>query len=308
MSCPGAVVTALPDPLRTGRAATNPSIAAHPDFGFVVSVRHVNYRITDDGSYAPLAGSELIVTELEMVRLDDDLRVIDRVMVDDHRARSTPPRWPVHGLEDLRLFRRDGRWFGSATIREHRSDGRCDMVLVTFTQDMSAVEEAEVMRSPARDRHEKNWMPIDGPGAHRFLWGAQPPIVATFDPVLGVATTEVSVPEWIDPGAARGGSQVIRVGDHFVCVVHHVRLVEVRGAQRRRYGHRLVVLDAGFRTIASSDEFVFEAPGIEFCAGLAVTARGLVMSYGVDDGAARLVEVPWLDLARWLPVLPSLRG
>lgn len=306
--CPGASVVSLPGASRADRAAMNPSIAADPSGGFRVVVRHVNYRYTDAGHYEPLDGSSTIVTENVMIVLDDDLTVVSERAIDDSVARAEPPRYPVHGLEDMRLFVRDGRWFGSATVREHRNDGLCELALVEFDDSATTVVAAEVLRSPVAGRHEKNWMPIAGDGPHRFLWSADPPIVATVDVVLGTVTTEVSVPESDRPEGARGGSQVVPVGDQYVGVVHHVHWLGDRGAPRREYRHRLLVMDRDMHLVAASPDFVFEISGLEFCAGLAVNGRGLVMSYGVGDRTARLVEVPWVDLRSVVPVLRSPDG
>jgi len=294
--CPSVRFFDLPSPDRADRAALNPSIASDPDGGYRVVVRHVNYRY-DKGDYVKLDGQYEIITENVLVRLDDALRVQSVQPIDVDLARTVPPQFPVHGLEDMRLFRHRNAWWVSATLREHRSDGLCEIVACEL-DDRARIVKAYLMASPAGHRHEKNWAPLEGTDRISFLWNAEPPVIVGLDLPLRATTLSRTLPQPGECSSARGSSQVIRVPGGWLTVVHHAYTLKDRYPERREYRHRLVHYDESGQWRAGSREFLFEFAGIEFCAGLACTPDGVVMSYGVNDSVARLATISWADV--WL--------
>jgi hypothetical protein len=86
----------------------------------------------------------------------------------------------------------------------------------------------------------------------------------------------------------------------WLTVVHHAHSLTDRQGERREYRHRFVQYDDRWQICASSPEFSFQFAGIEFCAGLARTGDGVVMSFGVEDRLARLVTISWSDLRAML--------
>lgn len=292
--CPSVRFFDLPGPGRPDRAALNPSIANDPAGGYRVVVRHVNYRY-DRGEYVKLDGNYEIITENVLVRLDSGFAVQSVQPIDDDLARTVPPRFPVHGLEDMRLFRYRDAWWVSATLREHREDGLCEIVIAELDHDARIVS-AQIAASPAGHRHEKNWAPFEGTDRISFLWNAEPPVILGLDTVTRTTTLNRSLPQPVECSSARGGSQVIRVPGGWLTVVHHAHTLRDRRPERREYRHRLVHYDESGRWRAASREFLFEFAGIEFCAGLARTGDGVVMSYGVEDCTARLATISWADV------------
>ena len=292
--CPSARVVELPGPERPDRAALNPSIANHPEGGYAVIIRHANYRY-EDGRYTPLDGSGLIKTDNVLARLDDDLRVVSMQPIDDSLARTVSARYPVHGFEDMRLFHHDGAWWVSATVREHRDDGRCEIAACRLDEGGSIVR-AFAMASPLGDRHEKNWAPIEGAKRMSFLWNAEPAVIVEVDDVLGATLLPRPIAPESVRTSARGGSQIIAVPGGWLSVVHHAHLVGTEGNERRHYRHRIIYYDAEWNAVASSREFFFQFVGIEFCAGVARHRDGIVLSYGVEDRVARLATISWADL------------
>ena len=85
-------------------------------------------------------------------------------------------------------------------------------------------------------------------------------------------------------------------------MVHHAYTLRDRVGERREYRHRLIHYDDRWNIRATSQEFSFQFAGIEFCAGLARTDNGVVMSFGVEDCRARLVSISWSDVWSMLGV------
>jgi hypothetical protein len=298
--CPSTRCVRLPGSGRSDRAAFNPSIAAAPEGGFRMIVRHANYHY-EAGCYSSLDGSSTIITDNVMMQLDDELRVEWTAPIDDSHARVVPPLFPVHGLEDMRLFHHNGRWWASATSREHRSDGLCEIVVVGFgdADEAATVTTSRRLTSPRPGRHEKNWVPVViepiEPGASMtLLWSTDPASPLVVDEVLDVVVLDQALPVCIDDSEARGGSQVVAVAGGWLTVVHRA----VADGSRRVYEHRFIWFGSEFDVRARSPWFVFAVEGIEFCAGLAAVDERVVLSFGFEDREAWLATISWDDLRR----------
>ena len=281
----------LPDPSDDLLKSMNPTIARQSDFGFVSLVRQVNYCY-ENGFYIRRDGSDVIRTSYNLVRLNDDLEIINSALLDDSAIRLSNPKFPVHGIEDLRIFQRSERWFASGTVREHRSDGLCQMMLteiIDIDSDLPKLVNGVLLPTMSPNRHEKNWMPIEGE-EHAWVWGVDPTVVLRLD-----TATQSLVPSRSAKGnlQLRGSSQVIQFSGGWIAVVHEV-VPSTTNRFQRSYQHRFVRWNDDFTDCKISEAFRLanDENGLEFCAGLALSARPnhLVMSYGVGDRSAEVVE------------------
>jgi len=282
----------LPDPSDDRLCSMNPSISRHPRSGFVCLVREVNYRYVD-GRYVRTNGSDSIETTYRVLRVNDDLGCTDAWSLDDTIVRSQAPMFPVHGVEDLRLFRSDDGWRASGTIRQHRSDGLCQIMsfrLEGVEDGSPRLTEPRLLPTMSPGRHEKNWMPIEGV-ASAWVWRTDPTVVVRIDEITG--TLVPSRPARGEVGV-RGGSQVVRWGEGWLAVVHDVVARDTRFGRMNEYRHRFVRWDASLEKPRISEPFRLgdDELGLEFCAGLAVGPAGtLILSTGVADSRAELIEV-----------------
>jgi len=279
----------LPDPERIDRNATNPSIAVDPDGGFLCVVRHVNYEYKN-GSYCQLDGGEVIRTENVLLKMNDKYEVEWSSVIDDQNLCGHAELFPVFGLEDARLFQREGEWWISGTCREHRIDGRCQILMSRLIIDESKkVRIDSTIQLPflSENRHEKNWMPIVG-NEHAWIWGVRPTVRCRFD-----TATKSLMPSRSAKGdfSLRGGSQVVPWENGWLAVVHDVAIADGLRVYRHRFVRwgfdwNLESVSAPFRL--GDDDF-----GLEFCAGLVVLEDGgrLLLSVGVGDSRAELVEL-----------------
>jgi hypothetical protein len=280
----------LPDPLDDRLRSMNPSICRHPESGFVCLVREVNYRYVN-GRYVRTDGSDVIKTTYRVLRLNDELAVIDSWPLDDTFVRSEAPVFPVHGVEDLRLFRARDAWWASGTIRQHRSDGVCQIMLLRLEgmdDGEPRVVGGRLLPSLSVGRHEKNWMPIEGESP-AWMWSANPAVILRLDEVTGTLVPNRAARGEI---TLRGGSQVIRRGDGWLAVVHDVRPRDTRHGRMNEYRHRFVRWDQTFTTSWISEPFRLgdDELGLEFCAGLATgPSDSVVLSTGIADDRAELI-------------------
>jgi hypothetical protein len=272
--------------------ANNPSI--YYDMGadcWRCIVRTTNYRIVNGQYLTP--NDNVIYTRNFMLTLTSELEVTEAVEIIDKTGieRSS---YPVHGFEDCRLFKHDGKLCFTATVcdfdLEKAASGPREIVFGELDDDFVIIA-AHPLRGPWSDRAQKNWMPISGDDGisqsaqlvyaldsqeAKVLDLQVPPLAPTWHNYPGVATL-------FDHGRLRGGSQLIRTPDGFLCIVHDVSWT---GDHARIYLHRFVLLSGDFKIISMTDPFYFEWKGIEFCAGLAYDGTKLVASFGVEDREA----------------------
>ena len=281
----------LPDPSDDLLKSMNPTIVRRSDSGFVSLVRQVNYCY-EDGEYIRRDGSDVIRTSYNLVRLNDELEITSCTLLDDSPIRENEPKFPVHGIEDLRIFQRGERWFASGTVREHRADGLCQMMLteiVDIDSERPKLVNGVLLPTMFPNRHEKNWMPIEG-NEHAWVWGIDPTVVLRLD-----QATRSLVPSRSARGnlLLRGSSQVIRFLGGWIAVVHEV-IPSTTNRFQRVYRHRFVRWNDDFSSSEISEPFhlATDETGLEFCAGLALSRRPnqLGMSYGVGDRSAEIVE------------------
>jgi len=270
-----------------GWAPMNPSIFVEKEARLAL-VRTVNYVVVD-GEYPTIDGSGIIRTRNYIVEMDESWRPIRSTLIED--VTGTPrSKFPVEGLEDCRLWSSADSYFVSATVRDlsDNVDGRCEMIIGRL-DEKRRVDAIMPIRDYEGHKTQKNWMPIAGrPGS--FLYWCDPTIaIRCYSPVGGssdVGERTVEIARHTAPARLvdfRGGSQLIRHGDGWLCLVH-----EVAWRPERVYLHRFVALTEDFRITAVSDLFYFSRVGIEFCAGLARDGKKLVASFGVNDASAHL--------------------
>lgn len=269
-----------------GWVAMNPSIIA-PTPGMSVSLvllRTVNYRITPEGQYVSRTGEvgpggiPIIRTRNFILSLDLDRSVANAIEL--QLPDNLPPQkfgW-VCGFEDSRLFEWQGKLWTLSTVREFTPEGWCEIVLAPIDSDSYGSGWCRIVPEMGR-RHEKNWMP----------WPRQDGslnIVYRLGTVLDDLGSIVYQHESrLDLDHISGGSQVIEVGpDQYLAVVHEAR--PIPGKQTRYYSHRFVLLQGNGSVAKLSEPFYFHDRQIEFCAGLALIGKQLIVSYGVRDEEA----------------------
>lgn len=296
IQCPVPAVGTTPK-----RVAMNPSIMRYGG-EWTVNVRLVNYRILG-GRYFVInqdkpeelhnADDHHPIDTINVVcDLDRDFNVIRSTTITE-RPGAVPERtnFPVHGFEDLRIFRwADDRvhWHAFATARDLSPDGKAEQCLLTMDPETWEIVDVKVLRGPWSDQHQKNWLPFEF--GTRILYSSNPmQILSTRDVVKG---------QWhVKPllgGDLRGGGGVVTLrGDRrgfdprfdSIWIVHES--IDFGGG--RTYLHRFIGQRADGK-LKMSEPFYFVKRGIEFCCGLDIDDGNseLVASFSVDDATAQL--------------------
>jgi hypothetical protein len=91
----------------------------------------------------------------------------------------------------------------------------------------------------------------------------------------------------------RGGTNVIAWGDYYIAFTHEVALWKNYLNQKDSvYRHRMIVWDKEFNFVGITSPFSFLDTPIEFCVGATLIKGKLVLTFGVQDNCAFLLEVP----------------
>jgi hypothetical protein len=108
------------------------------------------------------------------------------------------------------------------------------------------------------------------------------------DVETGECTIDSCVGNSINLHTYRGGSQVVKVGDTYVYLIHSVAFAN----NRRYYMHRFVKMGSDLKIQRISPLFTLhDRVTIEFCAGMCYNGVELVMTYGVEDCEAYIATV-----------------
>jgi hypothetical protein len=299
----------LPHSLTSGMGLMNPSIFIDDDGDILVNIRHVNYTLYHSehdqrffSPWGPLSylhpeKDQRLVTTNYLCRLDKDLNIINYTEV-DYSAFNVPPIWEFVGEEDCRITQWDGNYYLIGVRRDTTPNGQGRMEYSKIELDKTNWTAKEVQRvriPPPIDVNsycEKNWMPILDMPYHFVKW-AMPTEVVKANPdkseceqVLTKSTPSVPIDQ-------RGGTNIISWGEYYIAFTHEVKLWRNYLNQKDSiYRHRMIVWDKEFNFVGLSNSFAFLDTPIEFCVGAAVRNGKLLLSFGVQDNAAFVLEVP----------------
>ena len=296
--------------LTSGTGLMNPSVFIDDDGDILVNLRHVNYTLIHSENnqqfpsrWGPLTylhpeKDQRLVTENYLCRLNADLEITDYAKVEMLELHE--PIWEFVGLEDARLMQWHGEYYLVGVRRDTTTTGvgRMEYSHVTIDKTNWAVKEIHRKRIPAPapdDSYcEKNWFPVlDRP--YTFVKWSLPTELVYSDPLDNV-TEQLFVRHSVTPESdQRGGTQLIRWGNIYICVTHEVKLFKNYLSQKDAiYRHRLVMWDTEFNFIGMSEPFSFLDARIEFCVGAAKQGEDLLLSFGFQDNAAFVLRVPKL--------------
>jgi hypothetical protein len=301
----------IPKGLTSGTGLMNPSVFIDDDGDILVNLRHVNYTLYHaentqkfPSRWGPLSylhpeKDHRLVTENYLCRLDKDLKMINHTKVEMLNLHT--PIWEFVGLEDARLMQWDGQYYLVGVRRDTTTNGqgRMEYSKVTLDKDKWTVTETERIRIPAPDPNEsyceKNWVPVLDKPYHFIKWTMPTELVYAHpdEPRCEQVFVKKTMPS---PADQRGSSQLIRWGSLYISITHEVNLFKNYLKQKDGiYKHRIVLWDDQLNIVGLSPEpFTFLDGRIEFCVGAAKLGDDLLISFGFQDNAAFVLQVPKL--------------
>ena len=190
------------------------------------------------------------------------------------------------GLEDPRMVVWNGELY-TYGVRCDKANGNTRIVI--YMPDGREV----VAQSPFDCDTEKNWMAVpDRPMT--FIYGFRDystVIVKVEDD--GTCSVEISDSDdwtkenWVHFNDIRGGSQLVKIDDGYLAVVHR----QVWENTNYFYRHAIVRFDNNLNIVDMTRWFVLSHPVCEFCSGMAVFGDKVYLTYSVLDCIPMIMEL-----------------
>lgn len=289
----------------------NPSIGYSTKFGYAMLIRSSNYTIIPETRQMDLKSLSEVKNEVWFTELDEST-MLPTVL---HKLVIKGVDTQGFGVEDARLFSRDGDWYLLGVLLNHTVDGHRISRLATFKIDIESMEARfiEKFESWTTRVHEKNWMvpSLEKNINFDFIYS---PVAIYKDYKIVLSTGKDQAISML-----RGGTQLWPLGDGtYLGLCHKVynETVEYpdtkdkdkvwRGSYRT-YTHIFARFNSYGDLIETSEEFVFDGIDIEFAAGLVEKDGLFYISYGRMDYSAHLATIPRESVMKLLaPVAEEL--
>ena len=274
-------------------SAFNPSIAYSPELGYAATIRSSNYVYNETTGTIDVTDGGMVKNQVWFAELDQNTLEIIGLRQVQFELDSYPLK---RGIEDAKLFWRDGSWYFSGIMLERGHTDIPRVCLYKYDHETNVASLVKRWAGPDVFRPEKNWMfPYDANPNFDAVYGATG--IVKDDKLISTFTSEYAT------GGLRGGSNLWKTEDDGYIAVMHTLYLKSRiaynprtfgqsMAQQRRYTHQFVKFDSRGQLFMVSDEFVFDGLQIEFGAGLVEKDGNYIVSYGINDVSANLARIP----------------
>lgn len=245
----------------------------------IISVRMLNYVQIYGRHFKPREG-EKFLTKTRIFKNDRSW------IVDDSIINELDNSGNILGLEDWRLFSRDGIiHFTANCCMVPGKNGNPQVVTGTLSEDLTKVVELTAPKYGIWC--EKNWQAFSNTN-----W-----IIYSYDPyvileVNGSQVKEVIRQEGKNISRWRGSTPPILINDYHISIVHDV--IWNSGESDNVYLHRFIAISSDRTKIVKvSAPFFFDKRGIEYTAGMQLQLDNTVkIVYSVDEYSTRWLEIP----------------
>jgi hypothetical protein len=308
--------------LGPGYLASSPCVLPNPadPEGFLVCVRHVNYRFLPNNTYPILpeyqASAEPSLRDRVRTRYhvhvcDRDLKIQTSVPLADHTSLVRYPS-PVLDLEDLRLVALpSGALVGLAASREVVPSTLPQMVLCSVSLEHKELTQGTRLFPhipEASAECQKNWLPLWNDQAkdlQAFYVMGPEAVLVRLDPLTGVSRVAKRWRTGLAPHAVRGSAPPVPWGQGEWLSVVHTSLQ--RPGVRRKYVHRFVLHAPDYQPVAISEQWNFSGADLdaEFVLSCCrASPTSYFLGFGQNDNASWVAEVSvdTIQSLRWFPL------
>ena len=258
----------------------------------LANIRFVNYKIRPDGGYDMMENS--VYNSSYWVRTKNayqyfdpkTLEPVSNLVMMNGMPEDVPKfhQTNIRGLEDVRLFKKNGHIHYNATTREFSYNGKNRIITGRYDMINQAFKDNICMKPPTESECEKNWI------GHNdnivFKWSPLEVGRLDKDGKLEIHTQHHNMPIFFE--RLRGSSALISYNGLLWTVTHSVLYITPR-----KYYHNLVVLDpATYKPVKMSLPFAFRDTKIEYCLGFERVDNDFIFTFSMNDSDPHFVRVP----------------
>lgn len=282
---------AYPEARTKNWSCFNPSIGFSSKKGYAMSFRSSNYVILETGELHVAEGGK-IKNKLFFAETNESLELMNFREIPMPNGILPMPR----GLEDAKLFWRDGAWHFTAVVMEqHTPVAR--LAVCKLDSQASKIVDVDIHDGVDPYKPEKSWMvPDQKPNEHfDFIYG--PNAIVKGNKVIHTTTNNPQIM------GLRGNTNLLEQPDGtYIAVMHKLwtqksqhfvapRFGNVQGLQKF-YGHYFVRFDRFGSLIEMSKPFCFLHKGVEYAAGIVDFGDTFAVSYGHEDVSSHVALIP----------------
>lgn len=277
-------VRRLVDPNIKEWSATNLSVSYHESTGYIGMFRSGNYVITPRGEYK-VTMLDTIKSKIYIGEFDETTYKLKDVRLLE--VENLSKEFPIkRGLEDPKLFYRDGSWHFTAVTMEKTHTTVARMSICRLNDDLTKIVDFQKVTGVDAAKPEKNWMlPNEQNPNFDWIYGGNA-IVKDGYVIQKLSDNEAY-------SSIRGNSNLHLLDDGtYLAVVHRMWTKLILDANIRHYVHFFANYDKTGKLIKISKGFVFEHLGTEFAAGLCEQESNFLISYGSKDVSSHVALLP----------------
>jgi hypothetical protein len=290
-------VTPFPVPECDDFLPTSTSILPH-EGRLLLNVRYVNYRIQSNGSYLMSEGGTLtphhhLRTRNFFLLTDTDFSTFSPL---EEIVPDIPPYHDrnIHGIEDIRLFRKGSTLHFSGTTCEYSHNGCIQQIEGVYDIQKKHLTSLSPMVSPKNTLVEKNWIPFNRAyeDDSRYIYSWHPLIIGRVIDGAFYTEHEISTPYFFRH--VRGSTALVSYMNRLYTMVHCV--VETCP---RKYYHLLVSIDPVTFEIKYTVPYYFIKNHIEYTLGMYIAESTLTCIVSQNDCDPVIVRIR-MDSLVWV--------
>ena len=292
----------IPTEFSNGTGLTNPSIIKI-NGKFIINIRQVGYSLyhseekqKHQSPYGPLVylnpeDDITLTTRNFLCELDSETLEVKDFKEVNTKKLDVEPLWEFVGLEDARLMNWDNKLLMSGVRRDTTTNGEGRME-ISEIKNFKEISRDRIEPPTKGSYCEKNWMPILDMPNHYVKW-CTPTEIVKVNRKTGKSKTDKLVEQDVKFNRdLRGGSQIVKYKDYWVCITHEVDLwFNEQNKKDAHYYHRFIVWDKDWNMIHNSDKFKFMDANIEFSCGLHIEGDEMYIPFGFQDTTAYILKM-----------------
>lgn len=216
--------------------------------------------------------------------VDEDLNVIsDEVFLKEKNITSQKGRGI--GLEDLRIFKNADKYYYIATnsLVQQVSSSSYNISQESFELKRNIILPSFYDTKNSK-RPEKNWSFVEYKNELHVVYYWHPLQLGKINyenNTLNIAEIKYDMPEYFED--ARGSTPGYNHNNELWFVLHKSQMFQMGGKTHWHYQHFMAVFDTNMNLLRYSELFKLGEHPIEFCIGLIVKDKEIIMSYSLKD-------------------------